>query len=177
MITRLSFTGGSDRTVPANIRGKLSVIVSALADRLTWWMLRLQQKIQADKLQGQVLQHRSGRLTGSINAKPTEQEGVRLIGSVEGAGGPAWYGQLHETGGTFNVKEHLRRTGFNRKGEVVKLLNHSGSVRASVASTQAGLVKAHTVTFPARPFMSSALEEMSSEMVADLEQTVGISVK
>ena len=107
----------------------------------------------------------------------TEQEGARLIGSVEGAGGPAWYGQLHETGGTFNVKEHLRRTGFNRKGEVVKLLNHSGSVRASVASTQAGLVKAHTVTFPARPFMSSALEEMSSEMVADLEQTVGISVK
>src|ERR1039458_2287005 len=165
MITRLSFADGSDRSVPANIRGKLPIMISALADRLTWGMLRLQQKVQGEKLQGQVLHHRSGRLAASINAKPTTQEGSRLIGTVEGAGGPAWYGQLHETGGTFNVKEYIRRQGFDKKGNFIKLLNHNGSVRAAVNMTKQGIVKAHTVTFSQRSFMTSSLEELSGDKI------------
>jgi tRNA G26 N,N-dimethylase Trm1 len=177
MITKFTFIDASDKTVPAGIRGKATVVVSAMAERVTWWMLRLQQKVQGEKLQGQVLHHRSGRLTASINAQPTENTGSKLVGSVTGAGGPAWYGQLHEDGGTFTVKAHLRRSGFNAKGELVKLLNHSGSVRAAVASMKDHMVPEHTITFPQRSFMVSSLTEINDAMVADLQQTTGISIQ
>jgi len=175
MITTFHFIDSSDKLIPARIRSKAGVVAGALAERVTWWMLRLQQKIQGDKLQGQVLKHRSGRLTSSINAQPTENVGSKLIGSVTGAGGPAWYGQLHEDGGTFNVKAYLRRQGFDKKGDLVRLLNRAGSIRAAVASTKDHMVKDHTVTFPQRSFMVSSLNEINDAMVGDLQKTAGIA--
>jgi len=177
VITRLTFADGSDQRVPAQIRAATPVIVAALAERLTLWMLRLQQKIQGEKLSGQVLQHRSGRLYGSIIEQPTEQVGLQLIGSVTGAGGPAWYGQLHETGGTFHVKEYVRHIAFNQKGEVIRMLTKAGTVRKAVATTKEQIVHAHDVTFPERSFMSSSLAEIAEEMVADLQRTAGASLQ
>src|ERR1700722_2802421 len=62
-------------------------------------VLKLQAKIVVEKLQGQVLQHVSGKLQRSIVAKPVEVTSDGITGTVEGASPPAYYGHYHEEGG------------------------------------------------------------------------------
>lgn len=176
MITKLTFIDDSNKRVPAAIRKKAPAIVSALTERVLYWMLQLQDRIH-QKLDGGVLQHRSGRLLGSFGSPKIQRVGSSIIGTVEGAGGPAWYGQIHEDGGTFNVKEYVRRIGFDKKGHFTKLLNHSGSVRAAIKSMDQTVVHAHTVSFPARPFAKPSLEEITGGMIADLQRTVGMEIQ
>jgi phage gpG-like protein len=188
MVTKFSFADGSDRRVPAQIRAALPVVISAIAQRITWWMLRLQQKIQGEKLQGQVLQHRSGRLAASINARPTEQTGSELVGTVEGAGGPAWYGQIHELGGqrAYEILPvNKKALAFfpaggpaNAKAIVRGLRAGKGGSIAQFAAAGGVVVKG--VIHPAlkqRSFMSSALQEIQDAMLADLQSAAGLSVQ
>ncbi len=74
-----------------NKAGKDAVRMSV--QRLT---LRLLAKVKADKLSGQVLNVRTGRLRRSINQR-VEVNGQGAYGKV---GTPVKYGRIHEFGGT-----------------------------------------------------------------------------
>lgn len=160
--------------VTAGLERKLSRITEAMRDKLNATNLQLQQYIVTEKLEGDPLQQRHGGrgLAGSIRAIPAEVTGDVISGAVEGAGGTAWYGTLHEYGGTFNVPEHDRRSGFDKEGERMALLTKSGAVRKKVFLVETGMVKAHTVTFPMRSFMRSSFEENQDDIVAGLRETL-----
>lgn len=191
---KLFFIESSDKVVQQYIRGKANNLRVALAKKLTFLMLKLASKIQTEKLQGQVLQHRSGKLSGSIRSEGVREEGGMLIGSVQGAGGVAWYGQVHEAGGRGPYKivpVNKLALAFFPSGSI-GTLQSKASLRAmytgpmsarsmkpskfSQFSAQGGVVVKSVIhpALPARPFMQPALEEMAMEIVDGLQETVNI---
>lgn len=151
---------GSDKRVAIALRAKGSQILQALSRKLQSLMLQLQAKIAGEKLQGQVLQHRTGKLSGSIRALPVEQNGLLITGAVEGAGGPAWYGKLHEYGGTFP---------YERKTKMVERLTNRTAMKERA--------KKGSITFPERSFMRSSLEEMRPQIFEGLRATLTRELK
>ncbi len=77
-------------------------LYSALEARMNLLDTRLQQRIQSEKLSGQVLHQRSGKLKRSIEVIPAKSNRStgKITGGVRGAGGPAYYGRFHEFGTT-----------------------------------------------------------------------------
>jgi len=146
----------TDAVAVENMRKRGPKIIAALAQRLTLLMFKLQRKIQTEKLQGQVLHHRSGKLFGSIHATPAKVEGTKLVGQVSGAGGPAWYGQVHENGGTrayviLPVNKKALKFVMGGKDIFAKRVNHP--------------------PLPQRSFMASSLAEMREEIITSVQQT------
>lgn len=137
----------------------------------------LQTHIVGDKLQGQVLHHRSGKLGASIRIIPATIDGTMVSGTVEGAGGPAWYGRVHEYGGTWEVASHSRRTGFTASGTQTRLLTRGGRVRKAVASTTSHTVGSYTLTFPERSFMRSSLEDLRESITAAIQEAAAGALK
>jgi hypothetical protein len=161
MAVEISFRG-TDRTVIEALGAKLDRMTLALTAKLTEIHLRLQAKIAGEKLAGQVLKQQSGKLAGSIRAIPTVQEGQELIGAVEGAGGPAWYGVVHERGGTHAydiVPVSKKALAFMVNGQLIfrKLVHHP--------------------PLPRRSFMASTLTEETESIKADLQLTLDEAVQ
>jgi len=161
-VLKLSFDN-SDVRVAAALRAKAPQIVQAVLRKMNVFMLELQAKIVGEKLQGQVLQHRTGKLAGSIRAIPAVVEGEAIVGAVQGGGGPAFYGRVHEFGGTFNIPEYQRQITGGKKQDMLKRV--------------AGTVRAHTARFPERSFMRTSLEEMRERIFAGLTQTISGELK
>jgi phage gpG-like protein len=122
---------------------------TALTAGITKATLQMQQHVQVDKLSGQVLHHRSGKLINSVRVIPVHQEGTALVGAVEAAGGPAFYGRVHEYGGTFTYVRPSKKHG----------------------STQV------TVHFPERSFMRTSIEELTPKIEAGLTDAVAEGVR
>jgi hypothetical protein len=95
----LSF-GGTDEETVERVRQAYPRLIVAWTKTLDGLNIKMQAKIVSEKLQGQVLHHRSGKLANSIRVIPAKIEGNVLSSGVEGAGGPAWYGVVQERGGT-----------------------------------------------------------------------------
>lgn len=112
---------------------------------------QLQKNVRQNKLSGQVLNVRSGRLYRSIE-QVVEEQGEKVVGIVSTA---VKYAAVHEYGfkGTVNVREHMRRT-----------KNGSHSVRAHTAR----------VDLPERSFLRSALRELdaSGAVTAEIEAAI-----
>jgi hypothetical protein len=148
---------GTDQKVAAAIRAKGPDIVDALRARMDAVTIALQGKIVTTKLSGQVLQHRSGKLAGSIRAIPATVSGSTIEGAVEGGGGPAFYGRFHEYG-----------------------VDHSWEITATRAKALAfeiagNLVFAKRVTHPGlqeRSFMRSTLAESSNQITASFRDAL-----
>jgi phage gpG-like protein len=141
---QLSFNG-SDQRIAVALRAKGPQIIQLLVSKMNALMLQLQAKIVGQKLQGQVLAHRTGKLSGSIRMIPATVDGSLITGAVEGAGGPAFYGRIHEFGGTFPI---------NRKKEISARLDNRP--------------RKGSATFPERSFMRTSLEEMRQEIFTGL---------
>ncbi len=90
----------NDERLAAAMLAKRTAVGEALMAKMNVMMANLQKKIVTEKLSGQVLHRHSGKLAGSVIAHPAEWTGTTLIGSVEAAGGPAFYGFVHEFGGS-----------------------------------------------------------------------------
>lgn len=89
----------NDERLAAALKGKMVQVGEALQAKMNVMMTNLEKKIVTEKLSGQVLHRHTGKLAGSIHAIPAEWVGTTLVGTVEGAGGPAFYGFVHEYGG------------------------------------------------------------------------------
>jgi phage gpG-like protein len=131
---------------------------TALQEKVQRLTIKLQIKVVRDKLQGQVLNVRTGRLQRSISQAVTSTE-TSVTGVVSTA---VKYAAAHEYGfsGTVNVKEHLRtiKEAFGK------------SLKEPVTFT----VHAHTMkmNLPERSFLRSALADMDSEIFHGIEDAV-----
>lgn len=144
---------GSDIRVQTILREKSGEIVAALLPAGDALMIRLQAHIVRDKLQGQVLHHRSGKLSASIRPIPGHAEGDHLVWAVEGAGGPAFYGKYHEMGETITARRHLK---------------HPSHLIRRRSGTKMMTGTPYSIHFPLRSFMRTGAAEMRGE----IEQTL-----
>lgn len=172
----ISFNG-TDKTLEAWLQAKGPNIVKSLVVKLNSLMIQLQARVVSTKLEGQVLHHRTGKLIDSIRVIPPTVEGGKLTAGVQGAGGPAWYGKLHETGGDFFVPEHTRRIGYDVKGHITHLLTRGGRVRSGVEVGEPGTVRAYTVHFLERSFMRTSQQEMKATIESELRDAAGEASK
>jgi hypothetical protein len=179
-----------DRTQEAAeeaIARKAAKMVPALLSEMTRLMLLLQKKIVGEKLQGQVLAHRTGKLSRSIKALKAFSDGERIVGVVEGAGGPAWYGQVHEFGGKTSyliLPKYKKALAFFPQGvsnvtggrAILRGMKQTSNLkkRSSSISKFSGLggVVVQAVRHPPLPqrsFMKTSLMEMRDQIVNDLQ--------
>lgn len=118
-------------------------------------LIVLRQTVQ-NKLQGQVLNVRTGRLQRSINASPVVEDDGVLVSKV---GTNVRYARVHEYGfsGTVSVREHLRQSKQGR----------------------ATSVRAHTrkVDLPARSFLRTALADMQGAVQRELQAAAEKAIK
>jgi len=133
-------------------------IVTALSAQMDFLMIKLQAHIVTDKLEGQVLNHVSGKLIGSVITNPVELKADILTAMVTSSSGPAWYGRLHEYGGIFNAKPKV----LKNPSHMVKRKNGTRAMTGS----------AYTITFPERSFMRSSHREMTEEIISKLNMTL-----
>lgn len=155
MIT-LTF-GGSDERLVASWQERVGRVAPAVVRALNTLHTQLQSYIVSEKLSGQVLQHRTGKLAGSIRVALAETSGDRVVGSVQGAGGVAPYGRYHEYGTTSEY-------------EIVP-------TRAKALAFQIGgsTVFARRVQHPPiqeRSFMRTGLQDMKPQIVEGLQRQI-----
>ena len=125
-----------------------SVVVEAVARKVSLLTGDLQAHIVRDKLQGQVLKHRTGALGRSIQ-HITKRNGDITTGEVFSSG-DVKYAAIHEFGfhGTENVKQHIRTMVFGKK----------------VAPFSVGPFT-REMNMPERSFMRTGLADMAEEIV------------
>lgn len=148
---RGTVTGGKKAQDGLKARGeKARSLTETLVMRLTMKLLR---RVKL-KLSDDVLNVRTGRLRRSINTRFSSPAAGKTEGAV-GTNIP--YAKQHEFGETVNVKAHLRlvKQAWGRQ------------LKTPVWSN----VSAHSVTYPERSFLRSALAEMRGEIQKDLRQT------
>src|SRR5690348_12523618 len=100
-------------------------------------VIRLHGLILNGKLEGQVLKSHTGNLKAETLTQPAPfSEGSSIVGTV-GTSKNAWYGQIHEFGGRFEIPEHMS---MSRNG-------------------RAFIVRSHEAVFPERSYLRSTLRE------------------
>lgn len=131
-------------------------VIDAVAKKVRILTTNLQHHIVADKLQGQVLHHRSGALSRSI-AQDVETDGSVTTGRVFSSG-DVKYAAIHEFGGKTRphdiVPTKAQALAFMVGGQQVfaKIVHHPGS------------------NIPERSFMRSGLFDMAEEIVAGIRE-------
>lgn len=193
---KLSFNS-TDKRLVAFLERKRPKVVEELSDTLDTQMLALQRRVQ-QKLSGEVLQHRSGKLLGSVTKGPTEVSGNKISATVSAAGGPAFYGRIQETGGTRQYEilpKNKKALAFFPQGSVGGAIaasntpfvpgkatvrglytrsgRASGQLKPSRLGTfsQLGGVVVKKVIhppLPARPFMRTSLMELQGTIIEKL---------
>lgn len=143
---------GQERIV-AQFQAMPKNIKNGLVRDITKLTIDLQRKVISQKLHGQVLQQRSGRLARSINQRVV-QEDLKVTGSV---GTNVSYGRVHELGGTVTIPQHMRMMSqaFGRPVRNPRMIS----------------VKAHQANYPERSFLRSSLSEMREQIVSRLKNS------
>lgn len=150
-----SVTG--DSAVVASIREQYREITANVEQSIGRLTLKLLTRVKANKLSGQVLNVRTGRLRRSITQKITKELG--LITGIVGTN--VEYARPHELGfkGAVSVKAHLRQIkqawGKSITPRTVEVRSHS-----------------RQVNLPEKSFLRSALSEMTPEIMQTLQQSV-----
>ncbi len=122
--------------------------------------LRLLAHVKADKLSGQVLHVRTGRLRRSINMRMSD-DGSSIYASV---GTNVVYARINELGGTTSPHEIVAKNAqalhfvMGGKDVFVRKVNHPGS------------------KVPERSFLRSALADMRPEIIARIQQALNQAV-
>ena len=139
-------------------------IHAALLKKTHVLALKLEAKNKNEKLNGGVLNRRTGALSRSI-ASDVIDEGSRIIGEVFSSG-DVKYAAFWEFGfsGTENVKAHVRQI----------TMAFGKPIPATAVN-----VKAHTrqVDQAARSFLRSSLKEMKDEIVSGLTAAVNEGIE
>ncbi|WP_213308184.1 HK97 gp10 family phage protein [Paraburkholderia sacchari] len=177
--------------IPLNLR-------TALQSRVARLTVALQAHVVEDKLQGQVLNVRTGRLQRSIN-QAVVTDGSTITGVVST---PVEYAAIHEYGGVINRMSkpgvvRLREDAqgrLMRQGKEGRLANlavfakgkHKRAREVSYApggyvtddfGNSIGVGKAYTITMPERSFLRSALADMKDEIVLGIRGAVAEGIQ
>ncbi len=146
---------GSERVV-RNLLGARELFQRELGDAMLRCLVRLHNHVVTDKLHGQVLHVRTGRLANSVNWRMwSEGDGDMLKGAV---GTGVVYAAIHEYGGQINVPavEGKLMVFPGPDGKPVFTMRH----------------RAFTVRMPERSFLRSALSDQRSQIMSDLQQAL-----
>lgn len=138
------------QAMPDAVRKKLLAKVTSLA-------FQLERKIKGDKLSGQVLNVRTGKLRASIHSS-AEQNETSTIGKAASSG-DVKYAAIHEFGGTINIPEIVAR------GKALAFMQNGKMAFYKK-------VAAHTVTMPERSFMRSSLADMKDQIIQEMTEAV-----
>jgi phage gpG-like protein len=139
--------------LPATLKGSLQILMEKLT-------VDMQATIKRDKLSGQVLNRRSGRLSNAIN-REVEVTDTSVAGMVF-VGKEAPYGAIHEYGRTVNVPAH-RRVVSKVFGVSVEPFEQE--------------VRAHTAVYPERSFMRTTLAEYRGRFVDGVRKSMAEVLK
>jgi hypothetical protein len=142
------------REVEPRVRGLLGQAVRAETINLV-----REAKI---KVSGPVLRTRTDHLRTGINPQFEETE-TSITGSAGINSGKAKYPAVHEYGGTFTIRAHVRR-----------LTQVFGRLLKSVLQVA---VRAHSATFPERSYLRSSLRENEDRIKAALAAAVAKGVQ
>jgi phage gpG-like protein len=133
-------------------------MMAAIRATITSLSLKLLTRVKEQKLTGQVLNVRTGRLRRSITSE-VETQGGQIVGMV---GTNVEYAAAHEMGGAVDqrVRAHMR-TAKQARGKAIK-------------NPHAAMVRAHTrhIVYPKRSFLRSALDEMQTQIQSELARAV-----
>lgn len=110
--------------IPEKVRTSLVSTVLSLA-------LELQKHVQVDKLEGQVLNHITGQLQGSIHGELAENTADRIIGRVYSSN--VAYAAIHEYGGSFRTRLGTGRGPPKPGGKAVAQMPERSYLRSSLA--------------------------------------------
>ena len=154
---------GGDKVL-AFMDGIFPRVRTAARQSITRSLFELVAEVKSQKLSGQVLRNRTGRLRRSIHASKVEDTGGEIAGTV---GTNVEYAAVHEYGfsGTVTVKAHMRMI-TQAWG---KQLKNPHQVSVSSHGRQ--------VNLPERSFLRSALKEMSPGFIARLQTDINEALK
>lgn len=133
--------------MPAKIHQSLLATITSLA-------LQVERHVKQDKLEGQVLQHITGKLQNSIHSETTDSAD-KIIGRIYSAG--CNYAAIHEYGfsGSETVREHIRTHVFGREVAPFNVPSFS-----------------RTMNMPERSFLRSALADFEPKIISELQVAV-----
>ncbi len=152
----ISFEITGEDTLLESLRAKTDRFTAALIAKVDLLDAILQAKIQA-KLEGPVLQHRTGNLVRSIEMIPAKLEGDNIVGAVQGGGGVAFYGRFQE---------------YGTRGPYQIVATNKKALHFLIGGKD---VFAKRVTHPGlqgKNFMGGTAEEMRQEILDGLQATV-----
>lgn len=114
-------------------------------------MRRVAEYVRLNKLQGQVLNHRTGALSRAVTGQIVSETDEQIVGQVGVKGIP--YAGVHEFGGTFDIPGHFRTQtqAFGRP-----------MIPTLVA------VRPHQAVFPMRSFLRTSADENKGAVEAKL---------
>lgn len=158
------FKINGDEDTQKMLRQSYPAVQEQVSRSITRLTLQLLTRVKEEKLSGQVLKNRTGRLRRSINSRFDTASGGKVAGYV---GTNVEYAKIHELGfnGNMTVKAHLRQItqAFGKKllsPKMVEVRSHS-----------------RHVNLPERSFLRSALKEMEPDVREQLLSAVRLGVR
>jgi hypothetical protein len=145
----------SDVRVAAWMYKKGPTLLVLLREKLEIQMIQLQAYIQGQKLSGQVLHQRTGRLKGSVREIPPIIDGARLIGAVEAGSDLLFYGKVHE---------------YGSKGPYAIVPTTKKALRFMLGGKEVFFRRVMHPALPERSFMRSSLEELTPQIREAMRQ-------
>jgi hypothetical protein len=156
------FDSATKTKLLVKLQGMSPRFVSVVTTKLRALMFQLQSKIVSEKLSGQVLHRRTGILAGSVHTLPVTAAENTISSGVASSQGPAFYGRIHEVGGSrpFQI--------FAVKARALQFMQGSKTVYAQ------------NIMHPPlrqRAFMKPSLLESAQSIHDQLQQTVNEELK
>lgn len=128
------------------------------------WAYELADYIKANKLSGDPLNRRSGRLSSSVH--PVDNSSADTISAGAGGGAGVPYAKIHEYGGTIN---HPGGTAYFFSALLGRtfFVSNASAMAASLPRTQP-----HTIDMPERSYMRSGLRDKAPSGIEALRAAV-----
>ena len=155
---------GTERVI-AGFQLRVERVRVAAKSSLDGWAVELAGYIKANKLSGDPLHRRSGRLSGSVHPFDDSTPDSVSAGAAGGAGVP--YAKIHEYGGTIH---HPGGTAFfisQLLGGRAFFVSNASAIAASLPRT-----KPHDITIPERSYMRSGLRDEAPRGIEMLRAAV-----
>ena len=158
---------GAERVI-AMLGAAPAKIEAAAKSSLDAWAVELAGYIQANKLSGDPLHRRSGRLSASVHPLMSQTGDSVSGGAGGGAGVP--YAKIHEFGGTIN---HPGGTAYFMDGNAGRAVFVSN---ASALADRLPRTRPHAIPMPERSYMRSGFEERAPSGIEQLRAAVKAAI-
>ena len=159
----INVTLTGDREILAKLGSIPTVVQAAVLKKVYELTLRLEAYVKTEKLNGQVLNRKTGRLARSIGSRV--EETANLIVGIVFQSSDVPYGAIHEFGG--KTAAHIIRP---KKASVLRFWDKAGNKVFAKSVNHPGSV------MPERSYLRSSLRDFSTEISLGLKEAVFNSV-